>query len=235
MLHASYGSPHHANKDDPLDELFFILLSQMTTHHSFNRVYHRLKALGDWETIAALPPRRLKSVIKDAGLSGQKAPRMNAILKQTRADFGRPTLDPLKHMSDEDANRYLTSLPGVGTKTAKCVLMYSLKRQVLPVDTHGLRVARRLGLVSSEVTLAKVHERLESVVEREDRYAFHVNVIEHGRKVCLPLRPRCGSCPLRRVCCYARSLRSDEILQRSSPNRSHATLNPASKNLVSAS
>lgn len=186
----------------------FIVLSQMTTHHSFNRVFDRLKAAGDWEAVASMPMRRLKSIIKDGGLSRQKAPRIKTILKRTLADFGRVTLDPLKAMSDEDAAAYLVSLPGVGVKTVKCVLMYSLKRQVLPVDTHGFRVARRLGLVSAETTLTEIHERLEPVVRPGDRYAFHVNVIEHGRKVCLPVRPRCILCPLKRLCAYARTHRN---------------------------
>ena len=186
----------------------------MTTHHSFNRVFDRLKAVGDWEAISNLSLRRLKSIIKDAGLSGQKGPRIRAILKRSLRDFGRATLDPLKTMSDDDAMRYLTALPGVGVKTAKCVLMYSLKRRVLPVDTHGLRVARRLGLVPAQATRADVHWHLEQVVMPDDRYAFHVNVIEHGRKVCLPLRPRCGMCPLSGACSHARGLRSSQRLVR---------------------
>lgn len=206
----------------------------MTTHHSFNRVFDRLKASGSWEQVACMPLRRLKSIIKDAGLSGQKAPRIKAILKQIVEDFGQATLDPLRGMSDEEATMYLTALPGVGTKTAKCVLMYSLNRQVLPVDTHGLRVAKRLGLIQPNVTLANVHQYLEPVVKSEDRYAFHVNVIDHGRRICLPLRPKCSSCPLNRTCNYARELRA---ATRVGPleSSSQATIKPFPKKTVSLS
>jgi len=146
LLAATYGSPNHDNKRDPLDDLVFIILSQMTTHHSFGRVFDRLKErYPEWDQVASTPLRRLRSVIKDAGLSNQKAPRLKAIVTKLRADFGRATLDPLRHWSTARAESYLTSLPGVGTKTAKCVLMYALDRRVLPVDTHVWRVARRIG------------------------------------------------------------------------------------------
>lgn len=196
----------------------------MTTHHSFNRVFDRLKGCGDWNTILKMPLRRLRSIIKDAGLSGQKGPRIRAILRQTLVDFGEVTLNPLREMSDEEAFLYLTRLPGVGIKTAKCVLMYALKRKVLPVDTHGLRVARRLGLVPVETGLAGIHDLLEAVVGPKDRYSFHVNVIEHGRKVCLPRRPRCAGCVLRHLCDYGQTSRTGAARK---PEVTHATTNPS--------
>jgi endonuclease III len=203
MLHATYGSPRHGNKDDPLDELVFILLSQMTTQPSFNRVFDRLKgACPRWETLLGIRLARLKAIIKDAGLSGQKAPRLKVIFRKLKQDFGSVTLQPLAAMTDQGAEDYLTSLPGVGIKTAKCILMYSLGRQVLPVDTHVWRIARRLELIPTSVPYAEVHTSLESVVPRGSRYSFHVNSIAHGRKQCLALRPKCSSCPLRSICAY---------------------------------
>lgn len=197
----TYGTPDLGNKDDPLDELIFIILSQMTTHQSFNRVYDRLKACCEsWEDVLTMPLRRLKATIKDAGLSNQKAPRIKAILKRIKADFGRLTLQVLFNLENEDAERYLTGLPGVGIKTAKCVLMYSLSRDVLPVDTHVWRVARRLGLVSEEVPYSKVHPTLEAVVPPERRYSFHVNAVLLGQQVCTAVDPNCPECPLQRMC-----------------------------------
>lgn len=208
LLHAVYGSPRHDNKADPLDELVFIVLSQMTTAPSFGRVYDRLKAAtGGWARVRWLSLRRLKSLIKDAGLSGQKAPRIKAILSRIEADFGTLSLGRLRRMDDAVAERYLTGLPGVGMKTAKCVLMYALGREVLPVDTHVWRVARRLGLVSDTVAYPRVHGALEAVVAPADRYAFHVNGLSHGRTVCSALRPRCLACPLRPLCPYPASHR----------------------------
>lgn len=202
-LHEIYGSPRHGNKDDPLDELIFIILSQMTTHQSFNRVYDRLQATaGAWEGVLRMPLHRLESSIKDAGLSHQKGPRIKAILKKVQRDFGRLSLDSLGKLDDGALERYLLGLPGVGVKTAKCVMMYSLGRSVLPVDTQVWRVARRLGLVKPETPRSAVHDRLESVVPPGHRYSFHVNSLSHGRQVCRPSRPRCRRCRLIRMCAY---------------------------------
>jgi endonuclease III len=201
LLAGTYGSPRHGNKIDPLDELVFIVLSQMTTAPSFGRVYDRLRsATGGWTRVRQMPLRRLKSLIKDAGLSHQKAPRIKAILRKLEGDFGRPSLGPLRRMDDAAAERYLTELPGVGVKTAKCVMMYSLGRKVLPVDTHVWRVARRLGLVGDSVPYTRVHGEMEAVVSPRDRYIFHVNALSHGRAVCTALRPKCQVCPLRMLC-----------------------------------
>jgi len=202
-LSSAYGSPRHGNKDDPFEELVFIVLSQVTTHHSYGRVFDRLRgAVASWNELLVMPLRRLKALIKDAGLSGQKAPRLKAIARRLTADFGQVTLDPLQEMSDEDAEKYLTSLPGVGVKSARCVLMYAFGRELLPVDTHVWRVARRLGLLPHDLPYGRVHNALEDAVAPADRYAIHVNAIAHGRRVCLPLRPRCGECCLRRACAW---------------------------------
>jgi endonuclease-3 len=203
ILREHYGSPRHDNKDDPLDEVVFIVLSQMTTHHSFGRVFKRLKEVApSWDEVLRMPLEDLVAVIADAGLSNQKAPRIREILRRTLADFGSVTLEPLRAMSDQEAERYLCSLPGVGTKTAKCVMMYALGRPVLPVDTHVWRLARRLDLVGDDVPYGRVHAALEDVVAGPDRYAFHVNAIAHGRVRCLPRRPRCDRCPLLQLCSH---------------------------------
>jgi len=204
LLHEAYGSPRHDNKDDPLDELVFIVLSQMTTRQSYGRVYDRLKATyPSWEALLGLPLDEIKEAIKDAGLINQKAPRIKAILSKLKEDFGRVTLEPLRGMTDEEAERYLTALPGVGLKTAKCVLaLSSLRRQVLPVDTHVWRVSRRLELVGGGLPYARVHGALEEVIPPEDRYSYHVNNLTHGKLTCIALRPRCHRCPLNGFCPY---------------------------------
>jgi endonuclease III len=200
-LAATFGSPNHDNKPDPLDELVFIMLSQMTTHHSFRRVYERLKQkLTAWEQLLELPLDEIKALIADAGLSNQKAPRLKAILQKVKDDFGSLDLSALASMSNAHVECYLTSLPGVGIKTAKCVMLYSLDRQVLPVDTHVQRVAHRLGLLSQGVSPTKVHAALEEVVPPASRYSFHVNAIALGRAVCVSLRPHCTYCPIQDLC-----------------------------------
>jgi endonuclease III len=206
ILHSIYRSPNHHNKADPLDELVFILLSQMTTYRSFERVFDRLKQVApNWEDVRAMPLARLRRVIKDAGLSNQKAPRIKAILKKLHMDFGAVTLEPLQRMSVGNAESYLKTLPGVRAKTAKCVLMYSLHRRVLPVDTHVLRVSRRIGFTDQNLISEKAHHQLELAVAPVDRYRFHVNAIAFGRQICLAKNPRCPTCPLSGMCDYYRS------------------------------
>jgi endonuclease III len=200
-LRREHGSPRLNNKDDPLDELFFILLSQMTTGPSYERVFDRLKTgLDGWDNLLETSTARLRSLIADAGLANQKAPRFIAIAKRLHRDFGAVTLSPLVSLSSRTIEAYLTSLPGVGTKTAKCVMMFSMSRRVLPVDTHVERVARRLGLLAPQGKRSRLHADLEAVVPPRLRYAFHVNAIAHGRSVCRARSPRCGACTLSALC-----------------------------------
>lgn len=179
----------------------------MTTHHSFNRVYNRLKRrVGSWEGLFTTRLSVLKGIIKDAGLSNQKAPRIKQIIQRLKNDFGKVSLSSLRRMTDSAAEKYLTSLPGVGLKTAKCIMMYSLSRRVLPVDTHVWRVATRLGLIHKGVSYSTVHNKIEEVVLPRDRYSFHVNAISHGRSTCLPLKPRCNQCVLIKLCPFPTSV-----------------------------
>lgn len=207
LLAATYGSPTHNNKPDPLDELVYIVLSQMTTQPSVSRVFDRFnRRVGSWERLLSMPTASVARMIHDAGLSSQKAPRIQAIMRRLQHDFGRVSLDELRGMSDEAAIEYLCSLPGVGPKTARCVMMYSLGRSVLPVDTHVSRVSRRLGLLPAGAPSGGAHEILESVVAPGDRYDYHVNALAHGRSVCLSGRPRCDGCPISRLCPYPGSV-----------------------------
>lgn len=172
----------------------------MTTGPSYERVFDRLKAaVPDWEGLLATSLDRLIDLIADAGLANQKAPRMVAIAAALEARFGRVTLDPLRSMGDAEAEALLTNLPGVGVKTAKCVLMYSLGRDVLPVDTHVARVSRRLGLAAARSDRAFA-SAVEEAVPPDCRYDYHVNALQHGRDTCRPLRPRCPECPVQALC-----------------------------------
>src|SRR5690606_32237692 len=117
-----------------------------------------------------------------------------------KAAFGGVTLEPLKSLTDEDAETFLRSLPGVGPKAARCVLMYSLGRDVFPVDSHCRRVLARLGFVPKKVDRKAANDFLQALVPREIRYNLHVNLVHHGRAVCLPSLPNCGHCPLADLC-----------------------------------
>lgn len=213
-LHAIYGSPHHLNKSDPLDELVFIILSVMTTSPSFNRVFDRFQLqVGTWQRLLEFSPEAIATMIKDAGLSQQKAVRLRQIAERLEGDFGEVTLSPLRDMSDVAVLACLTALPGVGIKVAKCVMMYSLGRKVLPVDTHVWRVARRVGLIDTSVPYSRSHGPIEQVVAPSDRFSFHVNAVAHGQQVCLALRPRCDQCVIRTMCNYYRE-NHDSMLTR---------------------
>ena len=199
-MKARYGSPLLNNKLDPLDELVFIMLSQMTTSPSYERVYDRLKcAIPRWQSLTEMSVSDIASLIADAGLSEQRANRLKVIAFRLGQDFGKVSLTKLVEFDDETALRYLESLPGVGLKTAKCVLMYSLGRQVLPVDTHTARVASRLELVPSG-SHAAIDRELSAVVPPALRFDFHVNAVAHGRAVCRAVTPKCEECVLSSLC-----------------------------------
>lgn len=200
LLKARYKSPRLNNKDDPLDELIFIILSQMTTGPSYERVFDRLKAaMLDWKTLSSVSISDLTSLIADAGLSRQRAPRLKQIAERLARDFGEVSLMKLVSSDDKTVQKYLTSLPGVGVKTAKCVMMYSLGRKVLPVDTHTARVSVRLGLVPRG-SVTSIDRNLSAVVPPESRFDYHVNIVAHGRAVCHANKPHCNSCILSSLC-----------------------------------
>ncbi len=135
-----------------------------------------------------------------AGLGGQKSRAIRAALERLRDERGELALDHLAGMPDEEALAYLVSFDGVGLKTAACVLCFSLRRPVLPVDTHVLRIARRLGWASATGGATHAHRELETRVRPEDRYALHLLMIRLGREVCRARAPRCPECPLATVC-----------------------------------
>lgn len=198
------------------------MLSQMTTGPSYERVFDRLKqALGTWERLLCTGLSELKALIADAGLSNQKAPRLVAIARRLYDDFGAITLAPLADKTDESAERYLTSLPGVGVKTAKCVMMYALSREVLPVDTHVERVSRRVGLLPSDTGGQHVHSLLEEIVPPSLRYSFHVNAVAHGREVCKARAPCCSDCALIGICATSAASKHHQRGVTRGPNRDH--------------
>ena len=209
-LKESYQSPFLNNKPDPLDELVFILLSQMTGSVSYERAYDRVKAeIPDWELLIDIPVSKLENLIAEAGLFRLRAARLKQIAERLSKDFGEVSLDHLFDYDTDRAQDYLMSLPGIGVKTAKCILLYSLDRQVLPVDTHTTRVAHRLGLVSSNDPLV-VDKELSFVVPPKLRFDFHVNAIAHGRAVCGARAPKCNNCVLFSLCKSEHKTSSDE-------------------------
>ena len=202
LLARCYRSPRHGNKRNPLDELVYITLSTRTAEPVYRGIYRSLKkTFPSWNEIAGRRVGEFHRILAPGGLSFLKANQLLGIFSALRHEFGRATLAPLRGMTDDDAERLLTTLPGVGKKVAKCVLMYSLDRQVLPVDVHTHRVAVRLGLAAKRRPDTS-QDLIEAQVPPPLRYGFHVNAIAHGRSVCLPRKPMCEVCVLRQYCPY---------------------------------
>ena len=143
---------------------------------------------------------RVADAIKSGGLANVKAPRIQAILQDIFDRNGNTGLDHIRHWDDDTIRAYLRSFPGVGPKTAACVLMFHLGRPVLAVDTHVHRVAKRLGLIGPKVGADAAHDRLQELLADDQVYSFHVHLIEHGRRTCHAQRPACGVCPVQNDC-----------------------------------
>lgn len=200
-LHVEYGSPHLNNKSDPLDELFFILLSLKTSHLTYEATYERFRErFQPWDRLLAASAEEVESYIRSGGLGSIKARAFIDIARRLQADFGAVTLAPLEDMDDGAVERYLCSLPGVGVKTARCVAMYSLGRNALPVDTHTYRVGVRLGIVPTSKSPGAVHGNFDRAVPAELSYPLHTNFVAHGRAVCTDPTPKCGQCVVRDLC-----------------------------------
>jgi endonuclease-3 len=153
-----------------------------------------------WEAVRDAPLEDVEQAIRPGGLAPQKAPRIQEALREL--DDGLD-LSWLETAPRDEAISFLTSLPGVGRKTAACVLIFSYGRPEIPVDTHVHRVGGRLGLFPANASLERAHDEMRAITPPEDAYELHINLIRHGRAVCRP-RPLCEECALRRMCPYWR-------------------------------
>src|ERR671932_427787 len=206
-LRAYYGTRQLHGVRDPLDELVLTILSQNTSDRNSGRAFRLLKAAyPSYEAVLEAPVPELYEVIKPAGLGNIKAPRIQAVLAEILRRRGSLNLDFLRDLPMAEARTWLTSLPGIGPKTAACVLCFACEMPALPVDTHVHRVAQRLGLIGPKVNADAAHDLLEQAVAPDDVYEFHVNMILHGRQICHALRPECPRCPLADICDYRAAL-----------------------------
>lgn len=206
-LRQYYGEPERKPRRPPLDELILTILSQNTSDANSGRAWQRLKErFPSWEQVLEAEPEEIESAIHVGGLAQIKAARIQQILRHLAQRYGTPTLDFIQEMPPDEARRFLLDLPGVGPKTAACVLLFSLHMPALPVDTHVHRVSRRLGLIDSKVSPNKAHEILEALVPPDLYYSFHLLMIQHGREICKAQRPRCAACPLVEICPSAEAI-----------------------------
>jgi len=199
----TYGRLTLAPGGDPLDELIGTILSQNTSDVNSGRAYAQLRAMyPSWEEVLDTSDDELYEAIKPAGLGRIKAPRIKNTLREVLRRRGELNLDFLGQLPLAESKRWLTSLDGIGPKTAACVLLFALGRPALPVDTHVYRVSRRLGLIGPKVSADAAHALLEAAVPPAHVYEFHIDMIRHGRRVCHAQRPECAKCILRDLCDY---------------------------------
>jgi endonuclease III len=200
-LRERYGQPRHHNPADPLDDLIFVVLSRMTQETKYLRTYQALRErLPTWGAVRDAPIEGLESLLADAGLAATKSQHIQAILKEIAVREGQLDLSKLREMSDDDVEAYLTSLPGVARKTARCVMLYALGRDTCPVDAHVWRVMKRLRIAPDEPWSEKGARLVESQIPLGIRGSLHVTLIAHGREICRARVPRCGECVLSDLC-----------------------------------
>ncbi|MDY6993989.1 MAG: hypothetical protein SVR94_15480 [Pseudomonadota bacterium] len=205
ILKNQYGDFSHYNKKNPFNELLFIMCSTRTQENSYQNSYRRLrKEYPSNNNLENASENSVSHILSLGGLSNKKANYIIRIIKIIQKDFGHVTLSPLKKMSDIECEKYLCSLPGVGKKTARCVMMYSLGRRVFPVDQHCWRIALRLGWIKPKWNNNRIspgdEDKLQELIPESLRYSIHVNFISLGREFCYSRNPDCMSCPINKYC-----------------------------------
>ena len=203
-LRELYGRPVNHPHGHPIAELIKTVLSQHTNDRNRDRAFAALRErFPTWEEVRDAPVDELEAAIRPGGLGKQRAPRIQQILVRLGDP---PDLDWTETAPREESMEFLLGLPGVGRKTSACVLIFTWGIPEIPVDVHIHRVGGRLGLFPPDASFDRAHDEMLAVVDPEDAYEFHVNLIRHGREVCRPT-PRCSVCRLRRMCPFYRETR----------------------------
>ena len=202
-LEAAYDRPEWRASGDPLGALIGTILSQHTSDVNSERAYASLRArFPTWAAVRDAPLPLVAEAVRSGGLAEVKARYIQAVLQALSPDGGEPTLPDLAAPPLDQALGFLTALPGVGPKTAACTLMFGLGLPAMPVDTHVHRVSRRLALIPERLSANDAHIALAAITPPEDVYSLHVNLVQHGRRVCRAPAPRCEVCPVRHLCPY---------------------------------
>jgi len=201
-LRDAYGRPVPRAHRAPIDELVLTVLSQNTNDRNRDVAYERLRErFASWAEVRDAPVMEVEDAIRPGGLAPTKAGRIQEILRA----LGDDDLAWLETAPLEEARAYLTGLPGVGRKTAACVLLFSYGRPDIPVDTHVYRVGTRLGLWRPKAPLDEAHDEMLRLARGSDPYEAHVALIRHGRRTCTARAPGCRACPLLSLCPYGRA------------------------------
>jgi len=205
------GEQALGNMPDALGEAIYIILSLQTNLTRLRETWAALRAsFPTLEGLESATPRSVARALQSGGLQHQKARVIKRLLRQVHALTGGLSLEHLRLVTDEEAERFLLRLPGLSWKSARCVMLYSLGKCAFPVDVNTFRIAKRLGVIPPDAVYRRksLHDALQDAVPAVRRKPFHVNLVVHGQRICLPANPRCAECPLRQVCDTYRS-RSD--------------------------
>jgi len=198
-----YGAPSPKPIMSPLDELIKTILSQNTTDKNSHRAFAALKRKFDnWGELLNAPDGGVIESIRVGGLAKTKTGYIKGVLSELLDRTGTLDLTFLNDMSDTAALDYLIGLPGVGAKTAHCVLVFSLGRDVFPVDTHVLRLSKRWELIPQKTDMTGAHKLWAGMAPPGQSYALHMNIIRHGRTICYARNPECYDCSLADICPY---------------------------------
>lgn len=205
-LEAAYDTPRNNEANDPLDELILTILSQATTNQNSSRTFANLKSrFKDWEAVRRAKPEQIEDAIRLGGLAQVKSVVIKNLLNEIKARVGKLDLSFLHTTSVEQAREFLTSLKGVGPKTSACVLLFACKQPIFPMDTHIFRITRRLGLIPEKGSDEQAHRLMEQLIPEDKHYSLHINMIRHGREICLPRNPKCAKCCLVEHCQYGQT------------------------------
>lgn len=202
-LREIYGRPLAKPHGHPIAELILTVLSQSTNDRNRDVAYLGLRdRFPLWVAVRDAPVDEIEAAIRPGGISKVKSARIKAILEAVSdtAPDGELSLDWLRELPVSDAQDYLVGLPGVGRKTAACVLLFSFGMRDVPVDTHVSRVGTRLGLFRPGAPFEELHDTMLELTPRGEELELHMNMLRHGRRTCHARRPRCAECALARMC-----------------------------------
>ena len=195
-----YGIPGARPHGHPIAELILTVLSQSTNDRNRDVAFLRLReCFPTWEKVRDAPVDEIEAAIRPGGISKVKSARIKSILAAI-SPAGDVSLDGLREMSVPEAQEYLISLPGVGRKTAACVLLFALGMHDVPVDTHVSRVGMRLHLLRPGAPFVELHDTMLAITPRGEELELHLNLLRHGRRTCHARKPECRACALRRMC-----------------------------------
>jgi len=203
VLEKQYGIPRREYSRDPLDVLIETILSQNTNDQNRDRAYRRLKSkFPRWEDVLKGETRSVVSAIRPGGLAEQKAKRIREILHWIREREGKLSLFFIKKMDDEEIKKTIGGLKGIGPKTLHCLLLFGLRKEAFPVDTHVLRTGKRLGFIPDRMDAEKAHRWMVPLVPEGKSLSLHLNLIRFGRSVCKAKNPSCDACFVSGQCLY---------------------------------